>query len=183
MPRATAVPQSIDLSHYLGSDKAAVPIDLDWRKKYYTKVFGKRMIAFVLDYFITFSLSTVGALIIALILHIDIENRSELDLRWGLFLLQFLCFILLCALMESSRWQGTFGKYIMKIQITDKEGYSISFLRSIWRNILRIIIGYSYIFIIPLVFQIVRFRKTKKLFHDELSSTNIGVRLPQRAKG
>jgi uncharacterized RDD family membrane protein YckC len=176
MPRATAVPQSIDLSHYLGSDKAAVPIDLDWRKKYYKKVLGKRMIAFVLDYFITFLLSAVGALLIALILNIDIENSLFL-------LLQFLCFILLCALMESSRWQGTFGKYIMKIQITDKEGYSISFLRSIWRNILRIIIGYSYFFIIPLVFQIVRFRKTKKLFHDELSSTNIGVRLPQRAKG
>jgi uncharacterized RDD family membrane protein YckC len=178
MTQATAVPQSVDLSHYLGSDKAAVPIDLDWRKKYYKKVLGKRMIAFVLDYFITFVLSTAGALIIALILNIDIENRDQV-----IFLLQFVCFIVLCALMESSRWQGTFGKYIMKIQITDKEGYSISFLRSIWRNILRIIIGYSYFFVIPLVFQIVRFRKTKKLFHDELSSTNIGVRLPHRAKG
>ncbi len=178
MPQATAVPQSIDLSHYLGSDKAAVPIDLDWRKKYYKKVLRKRMIAFVLDYFITFFLSSAGALIIAFVLNIDIEKDYP-----RLLLLQFLCFILLCALMESSRWQGTFGKYIMKIQITDKEGYSISFLRSIWRNILRIIIGYSYCFIIPLIFQIVRFRKTKKLFHDELSSTNIGVRLPHRAKG
>lgn len=176
MPQATAVPQSVDLSHYLGSDKAAVPIDLDWRKKYYKKVLRKRMIAFVLDYFITFILSTIGALIIADVLNIRIED-------WRFFLLQFPCFILFCALMESSRWQGTFGKYIMKIQITDKEGYSISFLRSIWRNILRIIIGYSYCFIIPLIYQIVRFRKTKKLFHDELSSTNIGVRLPHRAKG
>jgi uncharacterized RDD family membrane protein YckC len=177
MPQATAVPQSVDLSHYLGSDKAAVPIDLDWRKKYYKKVLRKRVIAFVLDYFITFSLCTVGALIIADVLNIDIEGDGRL------LLLQFLCFVLLCALMESSRWQGTFGKYIMKIQITDKEGYSISFLRSIWRNILRIIIGYSYCLIIPLIYQIIRFRKTKKLFHDELSSTNIGVRLPHRAKG
>lgn len=157
MPQATAVPQSVDLSHYLGSDKDAVPIDLHWRQKYYLKVLGKRMIAFVLDYFITFFLSFMGAFIIASILRIDIENRNGVP---RLLLLQFLCFILLCALMESSRWQGTFGKYIMKIQITDKEGYSISFLRSIWRNILRIIIGYSYCFIIPLIYQIVRFMKT-----------------------
>src|SRR6266487_1397651 len=88
LPQATAVPQSIDLSHYLGSDKAAVPIDLDWRKNYYKKVLIKRTIAFVLDYVITFVLSSAGALIIALVSHIDIEKDD-----WRLLLLQFLCFI------------------------------------------------------------------------------------------
>jgi len=149
--------------------RVVVPIDLDWRKKYYRAVLGRRMIAFVLDYFTTLVIATIPAVII-----FPMKNDEVTDAGLAF---QFILFILLCAFMESTKWQGSFGKRIMKIQITTTEGYSISFPRALLRNLLRIVVGYSYIFIIPLIIQIVRFQKTKKLFHDELSGTVIGQRL------
>jgi tetratricopeptide (TPR) repeat protein len=65
----------------------------------------------------------------------------------------------------------------MKLQITDREGERISFFRALWRNILRSLTFYAYCFLLPLIYQYFRFRKTKKLFHDELSNTVIGERL------
>ena len=66
--------------------------------------------------------------------------------------------ILICAFMESSKWRGTPGKLIMKLQITDNAGNPISFGKALIR-----IIAYSY---------------SKKFFHDQLSNTVIGERLP-----
>jgi uncharacterized RDD family membrane protein YckC len=65
----------------------------------------------------------------------------------------------------------------MNLQITDEHGEGISYGRAFVRNILRSVTAFSYIFILPLVVQYFRFRKTKKLFHDELSTTVIGERL------
>jgi len=79
--------------------------------------------------------------------------------------------------MESSKWRGTFGKRILKLQITDREGHPISFSRALVRNILRTLVGYSYLLLIPFIIQIFSFKKAKKLFHDQLSSTVIGERL------
>ena len=42
---------------------------------------------------------------------------------------------------------------------------------------------YSYFFVLPLIFQYARFGKTKKLFHDEFSSTVIGERLATQFGG
>ncbi len=79
--------------------------------------------------------------------------------------------------MESSKWRGTFGKQIMKLQITDREGHPINFFRALWRNIVRLIVGYSYIFIIPLIIQYFTFKSSRQLFHDQLSKTIIGEKL------
>jgi uncharacterized RDD family membrane protein YckC len=159
-----------------------VPIDLDWRKKYYRKVVWKRCIAFVLDMFTTYIIAIVIAEFLLLIsvpskmLFSDESTNSDIFF-FIIGMIQLICFILLCAIMESSKWHGTIGKRIMKIQITDDYGNSISFFRSVVRNLLRIVIGYSYFFILPLIFQYYRFKKIRKLFHDELSHTVIGERL------
>ena len=65
----------------------------------------------------------------------------------------------------------------MKLQITTKEGERISYRRAFARNVLRTLTLYSYFLVIPLIYQYTRFGKTKKLFHDEFSSTVIGERL------
>ena len=156
-------------SAFLQNRKPVAPIDLDWRKKYYRAALGRRTIAFILDYFTTFVIATIPAVII-----FPLKDNETTELCTAF---QFVFFILLCAFLESSKWQGSFGKRIMKIQITNIEGYSISFPRALLRNLLRIVVGYSYCFVIPLIIQIIRFRKTKKLFHDEISHTVIGQKL------
>jgi uncharacterized RDD family membrane protein YckC len=169
MEQQSDIPVIKNTSVFLQKRNAVVPIDLDWRKKYYRAVLGRRTLAFILDYFTTFVIATIPAVII-----FPVRNNETTELCT---VFQLVFFVLLCAFMESSKWQGSFGKRIMKIQITNSEGYSISFPRALLRNLLRIVVGYSYCFIIPLIIQIFRFRKTKKLFHDEISHTIIGERL------
>lgn len=146
-----------------------IPLDVDWRKTYYKNVIWRRVWAFVIDYFSTFIIATIPVLIIFPNADIEYDNK--------IFVFQISSFVLLCAIMESSKWRGTIGKRVMKIQITDDYGNSISFFRSLMRNLLRIVTGYSYAFIIPFIIQFFRYRKVKKLFHDELSHTLIGRRL------
>lgn len=168
MEQVSSIAEIKNTNNLLKKDRIIVPIDMNWRQNYYRKVFRKRIAAFILDYFTTLMIATVPAVI----LFSWEDHPSTMALVF-----QMLCFVLLCALMESSKWQSTFGKRIMKIQITDDMGNSISFSRALKRNLLRIVIGYSYCFIIPLIIQYFRFKKTKKLFHDEISHTVIGERL------
>ncbi len=91
--------------------------------------------------------------------------------------------ILIYAFMESSKWRGTPGKLIMKLQITDNAGHPISFGKSVVRNIIKLLIsafagvGNGILLIIYIVAQIISYARTKKFFHDQLSNTVIGERL------
>lgn len=155
--------------------KTVTPLEVDWRKQHYEKVVGKRAVAFFLDQFLVlFSSFFLFYFIVALIDSESLDPSNESD---PFMLPAFIFYFIVCAVMESSKLRGTFGKRIMKLQITDRGGEPISFFRALWRNITRVIVAYSYVLIIPLIIQIVRFRKTKKLFHDQLSSTVIGERL------
>jgi uncharacterized RDD family membrane protein YckC len=95
--------------------------------------------------------------------------------------------ILICAFMESSKWRGTPGKLIMKLQITDNAGNPISFGKAFVRNIIKWLISAFTGFgngILPLLYiiaQIIAYSYSKKFFHDQLSNTVIGERLPQTA--
>ncbi len=106
------------------------------------------------------------------------EDLVVTDADLGIiFSFTFIIYVIVCAAMESSGWRGTFGKRIMKLQITDRDGHPISFFRAFWRNAARLIVGYSYLFILPMIIQYFTFKKTKQLFHDQLSSTVIGEML------
>jgi uncharacterized RDD family membrane protein YckC len=65
----------------------------------------------------------------------------------------------------------------MKLQITERDGSRISFIRAFWRNVAKLLVAYSFILIFPIIIQRKSFKKTKKLFHDQLSNTVIGERL------
>jgi uncharacterized RDD family membrane protein YckC len=169
--------------------KGVIPIQVDWRKKYYIKVLWKRFWAFFLDQILTFFPVFIFGLLVALfgsviwaeIFGIEVAEEAEItDAELIISILfAFSVYLIVCAKMESSKWRGTFGKRIMKLQITDRDGEPVSFFRALWRNITRVIVGYSFIYtlLISLPIQYVRFKKTKKLFHDELSGTVIGERL------
>jgi len=150
--------------------KASSTIAADWRKKYYQAVLLKRAGAILLD-------QAIIIFVPLFLLFIVAPGISDVGANWFLVFLYFV----VAPLMEASKWQGTIGKRILKLQITDKEGDRITFLRAFWRNIMRTLVLYSYGLIIPLVIQYFRFNKTKKMFHDELSGTEIGERLPSSA--
>ena len=163
-----------------------VPIDLDWRKKYYKRVLKKRAFAFLLDCIINYILLFVIDIIIICILMFTIhfltgKSLDSIDLddekfEWIGLTTPFLV-VVVVAFMESSKWKGSFGKRIMKIEVSDNYGNSISFWKSFWRNILKFLTFYSYLLIIPLIIQIFKYKKTNKLFHDQFSNTIIGERL------
>ena len=165
-----------------------VPIDPNWRKKYYRRILKKRVYAFLLDIFFNSAIFlVVGFLFIVFFSTVLVATHpkwqnAEIDTflnNYGDYvtLLTFSVICLPLAIMESSKWKGTLGKRKMKIQITDNYGQAISFWRSLLRNILKALVLYSYFFIIPAIIQYITFKKTRKLFHDEFSNTIIGERL------
>jgi uncharacterized RDD family membrane protein YckC len=163
--------------------KATIPFDVNWRKKYYKNVFWKRGAAFFLDNLLTLIPVTFIAFVIASVAVVgggeQQQDAPEVSDAKLLFIILFTLssYFIVCAAMESSKWRGTFGKRIMKLQITDREGHPISFFRALWRNIIRLVIGYSYLLIFPLVIQYFTFKRTRQLFHDQLSNTVIGEKL------
>ncbi|MEP6597797.1 MAG: RDD family protein [Ginsengibacter sp.] len=166
-------------------EKPTIPLDINWRKKYYKDVVWKRGVAFILDNLLTMIPVFFIAFVIASVIAFGGEPQQQPDIaaepEWGKvsFLLIFTlsCYFIVCAAMESSGWRGTFGKRIMKLQITDREGRPISFFRALWRNIMRFVTGYSYLLIVPAVIQYFTFKSTRQLFHDQLSYTVIGEKL------
>jgi uncharacterized RDD family membrane protein YckC len=158
-----------------GAAEVGSPISVDWRKKHNRFVVLKRGAALLIDQVMGIIMAViVGGVARGAVAAFGLDTEDEI---WtGVFGLGVTLFII-CPMMESSRWYGTFGKIIMRIQITDRDGNRITFWRAFLRNVTRILV--FYIYVIPLVFiwQIVRFRKTKKLFHDEWSGTVIGERL------
>ncbi|MBK9315883.1 MAG: FHA domain-containing protein [Acidobacteria bacterium] len=150
-------------------------LNVDWRKKHYKNVLWKRLAAIMLDQLILLFMPLCASIFFYFLM--GGNNSATIDEFVGYFLV--VMYFVISPLMESSRWRGTIGKRIMKLQITDKNGGRISFFRSLWRNILRSLVLYLYVltFGVLLIVQYFTFRKTKKLFHDQLSNTEIGERL------
>ena len=182
-PAFAAAPQpAATRAGSLGAD--ATQLNADWRQKYYRNVVWKRAGALALDYLFAFVLAWIIVVILVLLgtglVANDTNGENTNDVVGVIF---FLTFYLVVPLFESSSWQATPGKRIMKLQITDSEGHRIGFFRAFFRNVLRSVVFYLYIFMVPLLIQWWRFGKTKKLFHDEWSSTVIGERLSRAKPG
>ncbi len=160
--------------------RTVTPIGIDWRKQYYKKVLKKRRWAFVLDHLVLIPISFAILFILMVIFYMS-KDESAIDLSKNeyiiIFLITFCSYLLINAKMESSKWRGTLGKRILKLQITDKQGNPITFIRAFGRNFLRTVVGYLYLLVVPYIIQSYRFKTTKKLFHDELSNTVIGEKL------
>lgn len=134
-------------------------IEKDWRPKYYRKVVWRRGFAYLID---SFLLTLVPLLLLG-------GSEVALNIASAIFVFSAPAF-------EASPWRGTPGKRLLKLEITHKDGQKISYGRAFLRNILRSLVFWSYIFIVGLIIQYFRFKKTKKLLHDELSTTVIGER-------
>jgi uncharacterized RDD family membrane protein YckC len=72
------------------------------------------------------------------------------------------------ALMESSRWQGTLGKLIMQIKVTDIDGRSISFGRATGRYFLNSVSA-----TLLMTGYLVSFSDRRQTWHDYMSGTMV----------
>lgn len=87
----------------------------------------------------------------------------------------FVVWVLYSVVMDFSLSQGTLGKQLLKIKVTDDNGNRISFIKSIKRNLSKFL---SYA-IIGIGFFWILFDKRKKSWHDLIAGTLVVRRIPK----
>lgn len=130
----------------------------------YFASFDQRLLAMAIDYFMI----TLGYVLLVLICFVFItDNASRIAFTLsGLPLIPVAKFIY-GSLVEASVQQGTLGKKLLHIKVTDLEGKQISLANSFGRNLGKIIsaipffFGYLYSFL----------NKKQQCFHDMMAET------------
>ncbi|MBN2367669.1 RDD family protein [Candidatus Woesearchaeota archaeon] len=124
-----------------------------------------RLIAYIIDsVIITISLLILWIPICILGSFMGI-SMNEFEIRLATQLISFVAVIMYHVGMESSKYQGSIGKIIMKIKVTDTRGRPISFNQALVRNLCKIlsnlILGIGHLMII--------WDDRKQALHDQLS--------------
>lgn len=123
-----------------------------------------RLLAVMIDYFIIFGLYCLLAIIVVSV--IDQKMLRIVASVSGLILIPIVKFIYSC-IMESSSRQGTYGKSIMGLKVSDEQGLRLTMKRSIGRNLSKLIcmltlgVGYLMGF----------FDKRQQCLHDKIAGT------------
>ena len=132
--------------------------------------FGKRASAYIVDVLIISLINNIIRLIFDprwgdLILYESNESNLKVSLPLLFVMLQVLSF----GLLESSKFQATPGKILLKIIVTDENGNRISLGKSMVRNFTRIastiaiFIGYIMFF----------FSEERQCLHDRIAGTYV----------
>jgi uncharacterized RDD family membrane protein YckC len=100
----------------------------------------------------------------------DVQARIEfLRMRNIIRNISFLIWVLYCALLEGTVYQGTFGKLLVGLKVVDENGKRISWKRSLGRNLFKFIsliaLGLGFIW--------VAFTKNKQGWHDLVAKTYV----------
>ena len=108
--------------------------------------FWKRLLAFIIDFFI---LSIIDYFIIIIVLDLEIKDKIA---DFGFFFLYRHPIVLLTAflyytIMESSKYMATYGKMLLKMIVTDLSGKRISFGNAIARFFGKLISSFFLIYI------------------------------------
>jgi len=153
----------------------------NWRGNYLWKNFLKRTAAYLLDVCIL-------VLPIMIVLYFIIGDDYFSEARETLLfysLINTSLLVLVYSFFDSSKWRGTPGKAIMKLQITDDAGNPISFGKAFIRNIFKFFLfGFlssldesGVVSLLMILVQIGCYAGTRKFIHDYLTYTIIGERL------
>jgi len=102
------------------------------------------------------------------------QNPSDYDARmefiiWrnGIKIISFIIYCIYCIFLEASSFQGTFGKYILKIQVVKDNGEKLTLHDSARRNLFKII---SYLaFYLGFVWSLRN--KKRQTWHDIFAKT------------
>ncbi|RYZ29344.1 MAG: FHA domain-containing protein [Chitinophagaceae bacterium] len=153
----------------------------NWRGNYLWKNFLKRTAAYILDICIL-----VIPIMVVLYLIIGDDYFSEVRETLLFYsLINTSLLVLVYSFFDSSKWRGTPGKAIMKLQITDDAGNPISFGKAFIRNLFKFFLfGFlssldesGVVTLLMIVTQIGCYISTRKFIHDYLTYTIIGERL------
>ncbi|HAC24003.1 MAG TPA: RDD family protein [Cytophagales bacterium] len=139
--------------------------------------FGSRMIAFFIDVIIYLVIQFLTvSLLLPLWASEDISFREFLSFLGILFLIGLLYFWIFVPTMESSKYQGTIGKIIMKIKVTDIDGRRLSIGRAVLRAICKQISG------LPLMagYFVALFNANGQALHDMIVSTIVTIKVDER---
>ena len=129
----------------------------------YFASFDQRLLASALDWFFVLGI----CITLAFIVSVFIAPELRIMVAFSLIGIVPLTKIVYHIVMESTAKQGTYGKQLLKIKVSDLQGYRISLARSIGRNLCKIIsvapffIGYLYSF----------FNKQQQCMHDMIAGT------------
>ncbi len=142
--------------------------------------FWRRFGAAVLDWLILSAVNTVIEMIFvaAGILDLNFESTSDSanvnfgPAVWGVSALGFIIMVLYFAIMESSSKQGTLGKMVLGIVVTDAGGNRISFGRALGRNLAKVISD----IILFIGHLMVAFTPKKQGLHDMIAGTLVVVK-------
>ena len=123
-----------------------------------------RLLAVIIDYFIIFAIYCVIATL--LVLFIDQKQLRIIVSLAGLGIVPEAKFIY-SIVMESSTRQGTWGKVLMGLKVSDEKGNPITFSRSLVRNLSKILSTAT----LGLGFMMGFFDKRQQCLHDRIAGT------------
>ena len=123
-----------------------------------------RLLAVIIDYFIIFAIYCVIATVV--VLFIDEKQLRIIVSLAGLGIVPEAKFIY-SIVMESSVRQGTWGKVLMGLKVSDEKGNPITFSRSLVRNLSKILSTAT----LGLGFMMGFFDKRQQCLHDRIAGT------------
>jgi uncharacterized RDD family membrane protein YckC len=97
----------------------------------------------------------------------DLDSPSMLGARMGMNVVSLLVMWLYHAICESSSWQGSVGKKLLGIRVTDMYGQRISFGKATGRHFGKLLSG----MILGIGFIMIAFTGQKQGLHDQLAGT------------
>ncbi|MES3018103.1 MAG: RDD family protein [Bacteroidota bacterium] len=134
------------------------------RKPQYFASLDVRLLAIIIDYFIVFAIYCVLATIA--VLFISERDQRIIVALSGLGIIP-VAKMIYSIITEASTRQGTYGKILMGLKVTDESGHPIKLGKSIIRNLSKVIcvstlgLGYAFGF----------FDKRQQCIHDKIAST------------
>jgi uncharacterized RDD family membrane protein YckC len=132
--------------------------------------FWWRFLAYAIDALISVCIFFPLGMIIGVIIVAtgeDPESPSMLGARLGTNLVSLLVTWLYYALCESSPWQGTVGKKLLGLRVTDLNGQRIGFGKATGRHFGKILSG----MILGIGFIMIAFTERKQGLHDQMAGT------------
>jgi len=130
--------------------------------------FWKRWLAYIIDGILFSSLFFLAIfLMTGSLFNYSSSGEKEVMAIFGLFIFYFPAWWLYFALMESSAFQGTLGKKIVGIKVTDINGQPINFGQATGRHFSSLLSGLSF----DIGYLLAAFTARKQALHDMIANT------------
>jgi uncharacterized RDD family membrane protein YckC len=129
--------------------------------------FWKRVVSYFIDGALLGIVSGIGSVVVGIIMAVDPTGVLAVLALFGYYGLMFIVSISYYAVMDSSPLQGTVGKLVLGMKVTDLEGRRIGLLTSVVRTLIKLFSG---VFLL-LPWLAAAFTEKKQAVHDMVAKT------------